>query len=81
MEMKMRPKITTLLAISLLAAIAAPAAAASGHHHARAKSRAVAIEHFRNSNAYVAPTVQFPAVQPDMSDYDEGAMTSGPAGH
>jgi hypothetical protein len=76
MEMKMQLKIITVLAVAVLAAIAAQAATASEHHHTRAEGRAVASEKFRNSNAYAAP-----AVQSYRRDYDEGAMTSGIAGH
>jgi hypothetical protein len=43
------------------------------------KSRAVAVEQLRNSNAYAAPGNI--SVQPDWSDYTESAMTSGIAGH
>jgi hypothetical protein len=39
----------------------------------------VAIKQFRNSNAYAAPSDI--AAQPGWSSYDEGAMTSGIAGH
>jgi hypothetical protein len=73
----MRTKILTVFVV--VAALTAQAAAASGHHHARAKSRAVASERLRNSNAYAVPGDI--AVQPDWSNYSEGAMTSGIAGH
>jgi hypothetical protein len=39
----------------------------------------VAIEQLRNSNAYAAP--RDTVVQPGLLDEDEGAMTSGMAGH
>jgi hypothetical protein len=52
---------------------------ASEHYHTRTKGRAVAIKQFRNSNAYAAPSNI--AVQPGWSSLDEGAMTSGIAGH
>jgi hypothetical protein len=79
MEMTMRRKILTALAVSLIAALTAQAAAASEHHYTRTKSRAAATEQFRNSNAYAAPADI--AVQPNWSTYSEGAMTSGLAGH
>jgi hypothetical protein len=79
MEMTMRKKILTVLAVPLIAAFAAQAAAASERHHARTKGRAVAIEQLRNSNAYAAP--RDIVVQPGLLDEDEGAMTSGMAGH
>ena len=79
MEMTMRKKIQTMLAVPLVAALTAQAAAASEHHHPRAKDRAAAWEQLRNSNAYAAPGDI--AVQSNLSDYTEGAMTSGIAGH
>jgi predicted lipoprotein len=79
MEMTMRRKLLTVLAVPLIAALTAQAAAASEHHHTRTKGRAVVSEQFRNSNAYAAPDDV--AVQSEMPDYAEGAMTSGPAGH
>jgi hypothetical protein len=76
----MLKKIITVLVVPLIAAsIAAQAAAASEHHHTRTKARAVADEQLRNSNAYAAPGDI--AVQPGWSNYSEGAMTSGMAGH
>jgi hypothetical protein len=75
----MRKKILTVLVVPLIAALTAQAAAASQHHLTRTKSRAVATEQFRNSNAYAAPGDI--AVQPNWSTYSEGAMTSGLAGH
>jgi hypothetical protein len=77
MEMTMRKKILTVLVVPLVAALTAQAAAASEHHHTRMKSRAVASEQLRNSNAYAA--LGSIVVQPDL--LDEGAMTSGMAGH
>jgi len=55
------------------------AAVASEHHRARTKGRTVAIEQFRNSNAYAVPGDI--AAQSDLSAYAESAMTSGTAGH
>jgi hypothetical protein len=75
MEMTMRNTILTMLVVLL----AAQTATASEHHHTRTKGHAVAIKQFRNSNAYAAPSDI--AVQPGWSSYDEGAMTSGVAGH
>jgi hypothetical protein len=48
-------------------------------HHTRMKSHAVASEQLRNSNAYAAPGDI--AVQSDWSNYANGAMASGVAGH
>ena len=79
MEMTVRKKILTVLVVPLVAALTAQAAAAE-HRHMRTKDRAVAIERFRNSNAYAAPRGNI-AVRSHLPDYDEAAMTSGPAGH
>ena len=79
MEMTVRKKILTVLVVPLIGALTAQAAAAE-HRHMRTKDRAVAIERFRNSNAYAAPRGYF-AVRSYLPDYDEGAMTSGLAGH
>jgi hypothetical protein len=79
MEMTMRKKILTVLVVPLIAALTAQAAAAE-HHHMRTKDRAVAIERFRNSNAYAAPRGNI-AVRSYLRDEDEAAMTSGLAGH
>jgi hypothetical protein len=79
MEMTMRKKILIVLAFPLIAAFTAQAAAASERHHTRTNSRAVAIAHLRNSNTYAAP--RDTVVQPGLLDQDEGAMTSGLAGH
>jgi hypothetical protein len=79
MELTMLKKIITVLVVPLMAASIAQAAAASEHHHTRTKARALAIEQLRNSNAYAAP--RDVAMQPDWSNYSEGAMTSGFAGH
>ena len=68
----------TAIFIPLAAALTAQAASAS-EHHTRTKDRAVLSEQVRNSNAYAAPSDI--AVQPGWSSYDEGAMTSGIAGH
>jgi hypothetical protein len=72
----MRKTILTALAASLIAASTAQAAVVSEHHQGRSKSRVVATEQFRNSNAYAAPG--YIGVQ---SDYANGAMASGIAGH
>jgi hypothetical protein len=79
MEMTVRKKILTVLVVPLIAAFTAQAAAAE-HHRMRTKDRAVAIERFRNSNAYAAPRGYF-AVRSYLRAEDEAAMTSGPAGH
>jgi hypothetical protein len=79
LEMNMQKKFLTVVFIPLVAALAAQAAAASEHHHARANDRAALSEQVRNSNAYAAPD-DF-AGRPGPRDYDEGAMTSGIAGH
>jgi hypothetical protein len=63
----------------LIAALTAQAAAASEHHSTRTKGHAVAIEQLRNSNAYAASGGI--AVQSNWSDYANGAMASGIAGH
>jgi hypothetical protein len=75
----MRKTIFTVLAASLIAALTAQTAVASEHHRTRAKGRAVATEQLRNSNAYAAP--RDIAVPSYRSSLDEGAMTSGMAGH
>jgi hypothetical protein len=79
MEITVRKKILTVLVVPLIAALTAQAAAAE-HRHMRTKDRAVAIERFRNSNAYAAPRGNI-AVRSYLRDEDEAAMTSGPAGH
>ena len=76
LETNMQKKFLTVLFIPLVAALAAQAAAASEHHHVRANDRAGLSEQVRNSNAYAAPS-DFAG----RRDYDEGAMTSGLAGH
>jgi hypothetical protein len=76
MEMTMR-KLTIL--VPLIAAITAQAATASERHHARTKDRAVLSEKIWNSNAYAAPG-DF-AVRSYLGGEDEGAMSSGSAGH
>ena len=75
----MLKKIITVLVVPLVAASIMQAAAASERHHTPTKARAVAIEQLRNSNAYAAPGDI--AMQSDWSNYSEGAMTSGIAGH
>jgi hypothetical protein len=79
MEMTMRKKILTVLVVPLIAALTAQAAAASEHHHTRTKSRAVASEQLRNSNAYAAPG-DYPVPSYSSNVYD-GALGSGIAGH
>jgi hypothetical protein len=68
-----------LLTVILAAALTAQAAAASEHHHRRAKGGPAISEQLRNSNAYAAPANM--SVPSDATDYAEGAMTSGIAGH
>jgi hypothetical protein len=80
MEMTMRKKILTLFFVPLIAALTVEAAAASGRHHTRTKARAVASERLRNSNAYYAAP-SFTPVPSYLSNVDEGAMSSGLAGH
>ena len=75
----MRRKVLTVLFVPLIAALTAQAATAAEHHHTQMKGHAVADEQFRDSNAYAAP--RNISVQPGWSDYAEGAMTSGIAGH
>jgi hypothetical protein len=75
----MQKKFLTVLFIPLVAALTAQAAAASEHHRLRARNHAVISEQLRNSNAYAAPADT--AVQSDLPDLAEGAMTSGIAGH
>jgi hypothetical protein len=76
--MTMRSTILTMLVVPLMATLAVQTAAAAERHHARTKTRAVAIEQFRNSNAYAAPA--YIAAQPYWSGYD-CAAGSGMAGH
>jgi hypothetical protein len=76
-EMTMRNRVFTVLVV--VAALTAQATAASERHHTRTKARPVASEQLRNSNAYAAPPDI--AVQSDWSDYADGAMASGIAGH
>ena len=78
-EMTMRKKILTVLVAPLICALTAQAAAASEHHHTPTKGRAVASDQLRNSNAYAAPGNI--AEQSYLQSEDEGAMTSGLAGH
>ena len=77
MEMTMRK--LTIIVVPLIAALTAQAATASERHHARTKDRAVVSEQIRNSNAYAAPD-DF-AARSYLRSEDEGAMTSGLAGH
>ena len=65
--------------IPLVASLATQAATASESHHARANEHAVLSERVRNSNAYAMPGDI--GLRSEHPDYDEGAMTSGPAGH
>jgi hypothetical protein len=76
----MRKRILTVLVVPLIAALTAQAAAASEHHHTRTKGRVVASQQWRNSNAYYAAP-DYIAVPSRLSAEDEGAMTSGLAGH
>jgi hypothetical protein len=75
----MRKSILAVLAVSLIAALTAQAAVASEHNRARTKSRAVATEQLRNSNAYAAPGDI--GVQSDWSSHANGAMAPRIAGH
>jgi hypothetical protein len=79
MEMTMRLKIITVLIVPLFAALAAQVAAASQPSQTQTKKRAAACERLRNSNAYAAPSAI--AIQSDWSNYANGAMASGIAGH
>ena len=79
MEMTVRKKILSVLVVPLIATLTAQAAAASEHHHTPTKGRAVASDQLRNSNAYAAPGNI--AEQSYLQNEDEGAMTSGLAGH
>jgi hypothetical protein len=85
MEMTMRKMILTLLVVPLLAVLSAQAAVASERHRTRTKNHTVAIERFRNTNAFAAPgNIAAPgnsAAQSYLSSEDEGEMTSGIAGH
>ena len=72
----MQKKLLTVMFIPPVAAFATQAAAGSEHRHVRANDRAALSEQVRNSNAYAAPS-DFAG----RRDYDEGAMTSGIAGH
>lgn len=76
MEKKVKLTVVTVLALPMLAAISAQAVVASEHRHIRTNERSAVFAEWRNSNAYAAPVVQ--SYRPN---YDEGAMTSGPAGH
>ena len=60
MEMTMRMKFATVLAVPLIAALTAQAAAASEHHHRHAKAHAVPYEQFRNSNNAYGGSVEWP---------------------
>jgi hypothetical protein len=78
-EITMRKTILAVVSASVIATLTAQAAAASEHHHARTKGHTVASEQWRNSNAYAAPREI--AVPSFWSNLDEGAMSSGMAGH
>jgi hypothetical protein len=80
MEMTMRKKILTAFVVPLITALTVQAAAASERHHGPAKARAVASERLRNSNAYYAAP-SHTRVPSYWSNVDEGAMSSGLAGH
>lgn len=75
----MRTKALIVLVVPVIAALSAQAAAASEHRHTRTIGRPMATEQIRNSNAYAAPGNI--AVQTEFQNLDEGAMTSGLAGH
>ena len=75
----MRKKILAMLLVPLIALLTAQAAAAYEHHHTQTKGRTLAGEHWRNSNAYAAPSDS--ALPSYWSSLDEGAMASGMAGH
>lgn len=75
MEKKMKLTVITVLALPVFTAISAQAVA-SEHHHMRTSDRSAVFAQWRNSNAYAEPVVQ-----PYRPNYDEGAMTSGIAGH
>jgi hypothetical protein len=75
----MRKNFLVVTFISLVASLATQAATASESHHARANGHAVLSEHVRDSNAYAIPGDI--DLQSGRRDYDEGAMTSGIAGH
>jgi hypothetical protein len=80
MEMTMRKKILTAFVVPLVAALTVQAAAASERHHTRTKAGMAASERLRNSNAYCAAPSNAP-VPSYWSNVDEGAMSSGLAGH
>jgi hypothetical protein len=73
----MKKATLTILGSVLLAASVGQAAFAAEHHEGRKAHRtpAAASEQFRNSNAYISPSV---SVQPDWSHYSGGM--SAPAG-
>jgi hypothetical protein len=73
----MKKTILTILGSALIAASMGHAASATEHRAIHKAHRAPVAANFRNSNAYVAPSV---SVQPDWSRYDYGAE-SAPAGH
>jgi hypothetical protein len=75
----MRYTVLTTVGVALIAALAAQTATASERHHTRINGRTVAIQQFRNTNAYAAPN--YAGMQQDGSSLSESAMTSGPAGH
>jgi hypothetical protein len=60
MEMTMRMKLITVLAVPLIAALTAQAAAGSERHHRQAKSRAVPYEQFLNSKNAYGGSVEWP---------------------
>ncbi len=72
----MRKIILTLIGSALFAASAAQIAAAADHHRMTHAHRAALSEQSRNAHAYAWPA---PAVQPDWSRYEGGAI-SAPAG-
>ena len=72
----MKMKSVAVLAALMIAGIAAQGAAAGDHHSKRSTERLVNHQRYRNSNAFAGGTVKLYG-----PDYDEGAMTSGVAGH
>jgi hypothetical protein len=75
----MRKNFLIVAFIPLVASLATQTAGASESHHARATDHAVLSQRIRNSNAYAIPGDI--DLQSGRRNYDEGAMTSGIAGH
>jgi hypothetical protein len=76
----MRKTIFTVLAVPLMAALTVPSAGAAERHRVRTKTRAAVSRQYRDANAYAA-TGYGAEPQSYLSSLDEGAMSSGPAGH